>query len=154
MMHTQPVTLKANFWNKNCTLVLWAKWCGHISSFQFRNRLKITKTNMCSEHSDLCPISNSDNLIFFTPCEKLLTTVILGESEITDSKNLFELVWTCLSSVVRNYWSISSLKADVVKQNWNFVLYSAQVTVVGKNFHYRNYCYCFLVWHWWCSLRV
>ena len=85
---------KSNSCNKNCILVFWSKWHGHISRFQFRNRFKMTKTQICSENSDQCPLSNSESS---QHVKKLLTSmgfaiVILGGSEITDWKNQFKLV--------------------------------------------------------------
>ena len=83
--------------------------CGHISSFQFRNRLQMTKTKKCSEISDQCPISNSDH-----------SFISDNMSEITDFNGF------CNSKTrrVRKYYTLVSGqkflidKKDVVEQNF------------------------------------
>ena len=78
MMHLHWWLYKSNSCNKNCTLVLWSEWRGHFSRFQFRSRLKMTKTSICSELFWLLPNQYSDN----------------------STLNFFTNFW----QVVRNYW--------------------------------------------------
>ena len=52
---------KSNSCNKNWILVFWSEWLSHISRFQFRNRLEMTKTELWSVNSEQCPLSNSDS---------------------------------------------------------------------------------------------
>ena len=49
-LHCWP--FKSNFCNKNCILVLWSKWRGHFSSFQFGSWLEMTKTSTWSKISE------------------------------------------------------------------------------------------------------
>ena len=84
---------KFNSSNKNCILVFWSKWHGHISSFQFKYRLQMTKTQICSGNSDQCPISNSDSMLEITEFNWFHNSSIRRVRKLLiENKPQFELV--------------------------------------------------------------
>ena len=80
----------------------------------------MTKTEIFSENSNQCPISNFDNSAISDSMSEItdfngFAIVMWGESEINDSWNLFELIWTSMCSVVRNFLLVKKRCSNKIK---------------------------------------
>ena len=118
MVQPPLMTLKIEFL-QICIFVFWSKWCGHIWSFQFRNRVQMAKTKICSENSDYCPISNSDSMSEITNFNRNMSRV----------RNywLIKPIWTGLNQFVPSCQKLLINKKGVVKQNLNLLWFPAQL---------------------------